>query len=256
MTNRKENRVPDAQNVFVESRDKDMAVLRLKEDLLFHIQDLNVRDNLLHCFDRLSEDPSIKVIVIFPYQEIECRQKYRAFFQDIMKNKYDQNAIHRLYNVINQIYLKITTLNKLVVHAISGQVMCLFMNLSLACDYRIASASTIFQNTYLDLGLLPKGGSAYFLSRRLGLGKAYEILLLREEITADEACEWGIINRVVPDDRLEESALILARRFAQRPAPTIEGLKRLLHFSRHDLKDYLEFENRELLKIVEPHLWE
>jgi len=242
-------------NVFEESRDDEIAILRLKENLLFHIQDLKVRDSLLSYFDEVSEDASVKVMIIIPFHENECRMKYMEFYKHIIEKKYDQNTIYRLYNVINQIILKITSLNKMVIHAISGQVMCLFMNLSLACDYRIAAESTIFQNCYLDLGLLPKGGSAYFLSRRLGLGKAYEILLLREEITAEEACEWGLINKVVPDDRLEESALALARRFAQRPARTIEGLKRLLHFSRRDLKDYLEFENQELLKIVEPHLW-
>ena len=243
-------------SVFEENRENEIAILRFKENLLFHIQDLKVRDNLLNYFDRVSEDTSVKVMIIIPFPENECRIKYVQFYRNIIERKYDQNAVHRLYNVINQIILKITSLNKIVIHAISGQVMCLFMNLSLACDYRIAAESTIFQNCYLDLGLLPKGGSAYFLSKRLGLGKAYEILLLREEITAEEACEWGIINKVVPDDRLEESAVALARRFAQRPARTIEGLKHLLHFSRQDLKDYLEFENHELLKIIEPRLWD
>ena len=194
-------------------------------------------------------------MIIIPFPENECRIKYVQFYRNIIEKKYDQNAIHRLYNVINQIILKITSLNKIVIHAISGQVMCLFMNLSLACDYRIAAENTIFQNCYLDLGLLPKGGSPYFLARRVGLGKAYEILLLREEITAEEACEWGIINKVVPDDHLEESALALARLFARRPAQTIEGLKHLLQFSRQDFKDYLEFENQELLKVIEPRLW-
>jgi enoyl-CoA hydratase/carnithine racemase len=241
--------------LFDESKDHDIAILRFNENLLFNIQDLEVRDILLDYFDAVSQDSDVKVVVIIPFQESECRLKYMQFYKNIIANKYDQNAIYRLYNVINQIYLKITSLNKLVVHAISGKVMCLFMNLSLACDYRIAAENTIFQNCYLDLGLLPKGGSPYFLARRVGLGKAYEILLLREEITAEEACEWGIINKVVPDDHLEKSALTLARRFAQRPARTIEGLKRLLHFSKRDLKDYLEFENQELLKIIEPHLW-
>lgn len=242
-------------NVFEESRENEISILHLKENLLFHIQDLKVRDNLLSYFEEISEDLSIKVIVIIPSPENECRLKYLEFYKNIIGKNYDQNAIYRLYNVINQVILKITSLNKIIIHAISGQVMCLFMNLSLACDYRIATENTIFQNCYLDLGLLPKGGSAYFLSRRLGLGKAYEILLLREEITAEEAYEWGIINKVVPDERLEQSALELAHRFAQRPVGTLSGLKRLLHFSRQDFKEYLEFENHELLKLIEPHLW-
>lgn len=255
MGNKQAGELHKGIKIFDESRDNDIVLLRFRENLIFDIQNLEARDILIDYFDRISEDSSVKVVVIIPYPESECRLKYTESYRNIIENRYDQNAVHRLYNVINQIILKITSLNKLVIHAVSGQVMCLFMNLSLACDYRIAAESTIFQNCYLDLGLLPKGGSAYFLSRRTGLGKAYEILLLREEITAEEACEWGIINRVVPDNQLEESALALARRFALRPARTIEGLKRLLHFSRRDLKDYLEFENQELLRIVEPHLW-
>jgi len=58
-------------------------------------------------------------------------------------------------------------LNKIVVHADGGRVIPLFMNVSLACDYRIVADNTVFQNPCIELGLAPKGGSGFFLSKML-----------------------------------------------------------------------------------------
>jgi len=71
-----------------------------------------------------------------------------------------------------------------------------------------------------------------------------------DDITAHEALDLGIVDEVVANEQLEEAALQLARRLALIPATTLTGIKRILNYSIKDFKDYLAFENQELLKIV------
>ena len=146
--------------------------------------------------------------------------------------------------------MEIVHLDKIVIHANSGNVISLLFNLSLACDYRIAADNTTFQNLYLDVGLLPMGGGAFFLSRRLGRGKSYDVLLNQKEISAVEAMRLGIVEKIVPSDKLEMFTLKIAHRFAKKPAHSLTGIKRLLNYSLFGLKEYLEFENAELLRTI------
>jgi len=155
-----------------------------------------------------------------------------------------------MYNAVNQFILTIMGFDKIVVHAGGGKVISLFMNTSLACDYRMVADNTVFQNPYLELDLVPKGGGAFFLSQMLGRGKAFEILLSGKDITAQEAMRLGIVDKVVPQAELEEAARKVAKSFARKPGRSLSGIKTLLSYSLKDLKDSLELENQLLLRMV------
>ena len=124
--------------------------------------------------------------------------------------------------------------------------------MSLACDYRIVADNTIFMNTFLKQGMAPKGGEAYFLGKRLGHSKAFELLLSDKAATARQALELGIVNKVAPFSELEALALERAKYFAQYPAGSLATMKKLLNYSTKDLADYLEFENQALMHIIDP----
>ncbi|MFC1531796.1 enoyl-CoA hydratase/isomerase family protein [Thermodesulfobacteriota bacterium] len=240
---------------FTAERLDNVVIIRFRENMLFNITDLSARDTVLDYLDRVSKNDLIKAVIILSSPKNRGQEEYRDFYHQLSKMKGDVSLFHRLCNVVDQFILKIVGLNKIVIHANSGNVISLFLNVSLACDYRIAADNTVFQNPYLDLGLLPKGGGPFFLSKRLGISKAYEILLFRREITAHEALKLGIIDEVVPIDDLEEAAFEAAQRFIAIPFSTLSGIKKLINYSIHDLKSYLELENGELLKIVEPSFW-
>ena len=161
-----------------------------------------------------------------------------------------EGTIRRMYTAVDQFILRMMELNKIVIHADTRKSISLSLNVSLACDYRIVSDNTVFKNFHLALGLAPKGGSAFFLSKRLGVSKAYEIFLSEEEITAQEALRLGIVDKVVALIDLEEAALKTAQHFAQKPIGSLLGVKRLLNYSMKEIEDYLEFENEELFRIV------
>ena len=236
---------------FAAERLDEIVILRLKENLLFRATDLDARDKVMDYLDQVSITDSIKVVVIMSSSEVKGSEEYFDFYNRVLSSKLNDKYVHRLHNVFTQIILRIVDLNKIVVHANSGRVISLFLNFSLACDYRIVADNTVFQNPFYKLGLVPIGGGAFFLSRRLGRSKALEILLSDRDITADEAMEIGIVDKVVAQDKLEQAALDAAQRFAQKPARSLAGLKKLINYSMNDLKDYMALEHKELIKALE-----
>jgi 2-(1,2-epoxy-1,2-dihydrophenyl)acetyl-CoA isomerase len=229
---------------------KDVAILSFKEDFLIRIPDLSIRDNIINCLSNLSENDSIKVIVLAGSPDKIGKDEYFRFYRQASKSAIGYEYIQRMYNVVDQIVLAIMGARQIVINSNSGKVISIFLNMSLACDYRIVADNTIFQNPYIDLGTIPKGGGVFFISRKVNSGKAYEILLSEKDITAQDALKLGIVDRVVPLEKLEESAIKVAHWFSRKPARTLEGVKKLLNRSKEGIIESLEIENQEIDKII------
>jgi enoyl-CoA hydratase/carnithine racemase len=164
-------------------------------------------------------------------------------------NTMDRYELHRFCNIIDQTILDIVNMDALVIHVCSGDVLSVFMNISLACDYRIISSDTVFYNIYQEIGMLPKGGAPFFLSKAIGWSKTKELLLLKSVIDAKEALENKIADLVVPAEKLEISALAVSQRLGMLDKKTLSGTKRLTNYSLDELKSYLKFETEEIIKI-------
>jgi len=228
----------------------DFILLRFHDKFLLRTTDLSNRDQILDYLDRISENEKIKVLIIFGSPEKSGCQEYMDFYHLVMESDMGTDAIHRMYNVINQLILKIVRLDKIVIHCNSGKVISSFLNISLACDYRIIADNTVFQNPCLQLGLLPKGGGAYFLQRIIGVSKAFDVLLAEKDITALEALKMGLVDMVTGMESLEETAILKAHQFSRKPKSSLTGVKRLLNYSLRDLEDYLNTENQELTRAM------
>ena len=246
----KEQSLDRDYEVFSAKRFEDIIIFRFKENLLYRTTELGAKATVLNYLSRVSESDSIKVVVIMGSPQETGLREYVQFYRQVLELGFDQSALQRMYNTIDQFILKILDLNKIVIHADSRRVISLFLNVSLACDYRIVTDNTVFQKLHLELGLVPKGGCTFFLSKMLGMSKAAGILLSSKDITAQEAMRLGMVDKVVPLDKVEETALKISQYFAQKPARSLAGVKRLLNYPMDDLRNYLEFENEELFKIV------
>lgn len=222
----------------------------LKEHILLQATNLTAKYSLLEYLELVSKSNAIKVVLIIGSPQKRGREEYIRFYRQVMERELDRHAINRLYNAVDQFMLKLVDFNKMIVHADSGKVISLFMNTSLACDYRIVADNTVFQNPCLELELVPKGGGAFFLSKRLGTSKAFEILLSDKDITAQEALRLGIVDKVVSLAELNGAAQKIAKNFADKPIRSLAGIKRLLNYSMKELEDYLELESQVLLKML------
>ncbi len=123
----------------------------------------------------------------------------------------------------------IRELPKPVLAAVNGPAVGIGCSLSLCCDLIMAGESAYFLLAFVNIGLVPDGGSSLFLPSRVGMARASELSMLGERLPAAKALDWGLINRVVPDERLEEESRALAGRLAAGPTRSYAGSKRQLN---------------------------
>ncbi len=241
---------------FKSYRNENSIVMEVRNNFLQSTTDLDSRDLLLQYFDLISDCDSIKTILILDAPDKTGFNEYFDLFYHVYDSSLGISILHRMYNTISQIVLKIVELNKIVIHANSGKVITPFLNMSLSCDYRMIADNTLFQNPYLEMETLPIGGGAFFLSKMLGHGKTYAILLEGKDIPAEKALKQGIVNRVVSQKILKDEAIQVTRLLAQHPAIAISGIKKQTNYALKDLKNYLDFESGEFQKIImQPDFW-
>lgn len=232
-----------------ELRDR-IAVLRFHRNFLLRTTDLENRDWVLEYLDRVGRSKRVSVLVLVGSPESNGRQEYLDFFKAHHADGGNMIAIHRMYNVISQMVVKIVELEKIVIHINSGYVIAPYLNMGLACDYRILADNAVIQNPCVELGMAPKGGGGLFLPRMVGRRKAYDIMLASRDISAIEAAAMGLIDEVAPVDDLEKTALAKAEDFAARPMETLSGVKKLINYDLKGIRDYMEYENDVLIQII------
>lgn len=143
----------------------------------------------------------------------------------------------------NPTILAMRKLPKPIIARVHGPAVGVGCNYALACDLIIASDQSKFGQVFIKIGLMPDGGSTYFLPRAIGYAKAFELMATGDIITAQEASAMGLINRVVPIEELETTVNAMADRLAKAPSIALAKIKRgLNHGERMDLASALDFE--------------
>ena len=137
----------------------------------------------------------------------------------------------------------IRALEKPVIAAVNGAAAGAGMSFACACDVRIAADSASFVPAFINIGLVPDSGGTFFVTRILGVARAFEWLASGKKLTAAEAHAWGLVSEVVEGATLAQRAADLAAQFASMPTRGIAMTKRLLdHAVTASLEDQLERE--------------
>jgi 2-(1,2-epoxy-1,2-dihydrophenyl)acetyl-CoA isomerase len=137
-----------------------------------------------------------------------------------------RKELDRLYHPI---IAGIRRLEKPVVAAVNGPAVGIGASLAFACDLVLAAESAFFGLAFVNIGLMPDGGSTLFVPAAVGKARALEMALLGERIPARRALEWGLVNRVLPDDRLMDEATKLVDALAKGPTRSYASSKRALN---------------------------
>ena len=141
-----------------------------------------------------------------------------------------------------------------VIMAVNGTAAGGGFSLVLAGDYILASDKAKFVSAYSASGLTPDGSSSYFLAKHVGLLRAKELLLTNRVLTAEEACQWGMVSRVVPAVELATEARKLAETFAAGPTKAYGGIKKLLQTAYSEtFETQLDRETRSISAMMRTH---
>jgi enoyl-CoA hydratase/carnithine racemase len=147
----------------------------------------------------------------------------------------------RLQKVTHQVQFAIEEFEKPLIAAVNGAAVGAGMDLSLACDFRVAGTSARFSEGYIRVGLLPGNGGCYFLPRLVGTARALELLWTGDFIGAEEALSCGLVSHVYPDAELMDRTVELAKRLADGPPVQVRDIKKLVYQSlRTDLRTSLD----------------
>jgi 2-(1,2-epoxy-1,2-dihydrophenyl)acetyl-CoA isomerase len=148
--------------------------------------------------------------------------------QDVTVFQQAQDASYRehLLRTYNPLILQIRRLEKPVLAALNGAVSGAALGIALACDLRIASESARFVVGFSGIGLAPDSAVSLLLPALIGLGRAAEFTFSNAPISAEQALAWGLVNRVVPVEQLNQQAMMIARLLAQGPVHAMGLAKR------------------------------
>ncbi|KEF33160.1 Enoyl-CoA hydratase [Marinobacter nitratireducens] len=142
---------------------------------------------------------------------------------------------------IQRIPLAMHAIEVPVIAAVNGPAIGAGFDLANMADIRIAAESAKFGETFLNLGIIPGDGGAWFMQRLIGYQRAFELTLSGRVVDAKEAKELGIAMEVVPNEELMPSALAMAKRMAEQPPKATRLTKRLMKMAqRMELKDFLD----------------
>jgi len=134
-------------------------------------------------------------------------------------------------------------LPKPVVAAVNGPAVGIGCSLALACDLVMAAESAFFGLAFVNIGLMPDGGSTALVPPAIGKARAFQMALLGERVPAPQALEWGLVNWVHPDEKLMDEANALVERLATGPTRSYAGSKQALNnFIYGDLDGQLDLE--------------
>lgn len=150
------------------------------------------------------------------------------------------DSIRRRYNPM---VIKIRKMEKPVIAAVNGVAAGAGSSLALACDLRVVSETASFIQSFSKVGLVPDSGATFILPRLIGATKAFELMVTADKLDAKTANELGLVNKLVPQEKVLEEAVAWAKQLAQGPSKAYGLIKRALNKAVFpDLEELLENE--------------
>jgi 2-(1,2-epoxy-1,2-dihydrophenyl)acetyl-CoA isomerase len=178
---------------------------------------------LLAALREVRKDKGVRVLVIRGAGKAFCSGQD---LKDILGVKRSLGeSVEKRYNPL---VTALHELEKPVIASVNGVAAGAGAGLAFACDYIIAAASASFVIAFVNVGLSLDTATSFHLTRTIGLKRAFALATLGDRLPAEQALAWGLINEVVPDEKLEEATHALALRYAAQAPKAIAYIKKLL----------------------------
>jgi enoyl-CoA hydratase/carnithine racemase len=206
-----------------------------------------MREDLLAALRAAADDADVRVIIITGAGRAFCAGGDVDYMSGLQKSG-DVQAFRKLLDAGRDIVTTIAAIDKPVIASVNGVAAGAGCNLALACDYRLASDTAKFSQSFVKIGMHPDWGGTWLLPRLIGPGRAMEMLMTGRMVDATEAVSIGLADRVVPSADLPAETEKLAQAIASGPPIAIAGIKRALRRSeQNDLRAQIELESEHQL---------
>lgn len=188
---------------------------------------------------QVKRDDEVRVVVLTGEGKAFCSgQDLKA-----IANSENRSLSDSLYKRYNPIIKAMRDLPKPIICRLNGVAAGAGASLALACDFIIASENASLIEVFINVGLVPDSGSSYFLPRSISPSRAFELATMASKVSAQQALEWGMINRVVGAEQLDEEVSKVAEYYAAAPTKAIGMIKKMLNKAQYsDLDTMLQYE--------------
>ena len=226
-----------AENVLLERRGR-VAIVTINRPEKLNALNIQTRAELVDHFEQLRHDAEIRVIIITGAGE-------KAFVAGADINEFAGRTALEQRRVMRakSIFTALSDFPKPIIAQINGFCLGGGCELALSCDIRLASDRARFGQPEINLGIIPGGGGTQRLTRLVGEGKAMQMILSGEMISAQEAHRIGLVNEVYPAADLEAKTMEMANKIAEKSPVALEYAKAAVkNAARMGLREGLEAE--------------
>jgi 2-(1,2-epoxy-1,2-dihydrophenyl)acetyl-CoA isomerase len=210
---------------------------------------LELSRDLMRAILKCDEDPSIRAVILSGNGRLFCAGgDLRAFTAQGKQLPYHIKEVTTYFHAALS---RLVRMDPPVIAAVQGFAVGAGMSLALACDIVLAAESARFNVAYTRVGLTPDGSLSYFLPRFIGLKRALELTLTNRILSAQEALEWGVVTRVVPEAELLSQAESIAIQLAAGAPKALGSAKRLMHQGWNEtLETQMENESQTIAEMA------
>jgi 2-(1,2-epoxy-1,2-dihydrophenyl)acetyl-CoA isomerase len=202
------------------TRDGAVATVTLTRPDKLNALDRPTRWELIGALREVATDDAVRAVVLTGTGRAFCAGQDLAAVEEL------EHADETVAGSYNPIVETIAGMPKPVVAAVNGLAVGAGFGLALACDQRLAADTAAFSCAFSKVGLVPDTAASWYLVRELGYTRAFRLAATGRTVRAAEALELGLLDEVVPADRLAERAHDLAAEFASGPALALALTKR------------------------------
>jgi 2-(1,2-epoxy-1,2-dihydrophenyl)acetyl-CoA isomerase len=207
------------------ARSGAVATITLNRPEALNACTVELKQALLHILSSVRDDSAVRAVVLTGAGHGFCVGQDLHEHGQLLAAGAESTTVRDHYNPIT---LALATLPKPVVAAVNGVAAGAGAAFAFACDFRLIADSATIRPAFIGVGLGPDSGASWTLQRLVGYGRATALLMLGESISPDHALEMGLVNAVVPADRLAAAAAELATRLAEGPTLALAATKQAL----------------------------
>ena len=229
------------------TRDGNVATITLNRPDAFNAFNMKLGREVFDAALEVDDDPDVRCVVMTGAGRAFCAGGDVKEFVDNLPRigAHVKELTTYLYGAVSRLCRS----DKPVIMAVNGIAAGGGFSLALSGDLVVAAESARFTMAYSRIAATPDGSSSYFLPRLIGIRRAMELYMTNRMLSAKDALEWGLVNRVVPDAELKSAVDTLARELAQGPSKAFGAAKRLFHQSTHEsLETQMELEAQEIAR--------
>jgi 2-(1,2-epoxy-1,2-dihydrophenyl)acetyl-CoA isomerase len=211
-------------------RDERVARIELHRPDAMNAIDTVMKAELLDALEQAARDPDVGAVVLTGAGTAFCTGtdlKTAAAADGDDARRIARTLLYDYQPILDLI----VRMDKPVIAAVNGAAAGMGLSLALACDLLVMSERAYLLSPFIGIGLIPDGGAAWFLTQRLGYGRAFEIVADGRRIGAGQCLAWGLANRVVDGDALDATALKWAGELAAKAPLAMALTKRVARLS-------------------------